>query len=312
MAAPMPHSQLQRNGIPGNHHPSMAPTPGPGGPTDPNEPGAPSPAHQEFPSDDARLLQEANPAVEGNPDLLAVLGSEEGAGVPPDGGTSLEQLIVENAELRIRVADLQQLAGSAANPTDQGWAEREKEYESLLEEKSEIIRSLHLKIQELQEQGSREEPPAEPRPPLPANEAELQAVFDELERERAQLDLERRQLEEDRAQLQQDEETLMKQMREMEMAMSRERADLARQRNELQRLHNDLRHELELAARDASLRDRLIPLQRRHQEFTNRKGGAAPAGARPGPAAGPASAPPGLPSAKKEGSLLRRLFGSGE
>ena len=53
----------------------------------------------------------------------------------------------------------------------------------------------------------------------------------------------------------------------MEIQMSRERAELARQRNELQRLHHEIRHELEVAARETTLRDRLQPFQRRHQEL---------------------------------------------
>jgi len=58
----------------------------------------------------------------------------------------------------------------------------------------------------------------------------------------------------------------------MEVQMSRERAELARQRSELQRLQSEIRHELDLAARDAALRERLAPLQRRHQEMTGRTG----------------------------------------
>jgi chromosome segregation ATPase len=199
------------------------------------------------------------------------------------------------------------LAKASQDPDAQAWPEREKEYDSLLEEKSEVIRSLHLKIQEIQELHDQ----APPRP-APPNEEELQAVCDELERERAQLELERREIQQERTQLQEDEESLMKQMRDMEMSMSRERAELARQRNDLQRLHNDIRHELELAARDASLRDRLVGLQRRHQDLNNRKGvSPAPEQAPPAAAVNHAAPAAKAPPPKKESGLFRRLFKSG-
>ena len=54
----------------------------------------------------------------------------------------LASLRAENAELRAKLHEF-----------DQAWGERQKEYENLLEEKSEVIRNLHLKIQELQELG---------------------------------------------------------------------------------------------------------------------------------------------------------------
>ena len=105
----------------------------------------------------------------------------------------------------------------------------------------------------------------------------------------------------------------MQQMRQMELAMSRERVELARQRSELQRLHNDFQHELELASRDGSLRDRLAGLQRRHQEVMNQKGAAPSSVTRPASTPNlmpPVSAP--TPAPKKGNSgLLRRLFGGG-
>src|SRR5438132_10912829 len=126
---------------------------------------------------------------------------------------------------------------------------RQRKYEGLLEEKSEVIRDLHRRLHE-----QSEKPAATSAP----REEELIALSEELERERRQL--------------KEDEEALMEQMRQMEVQMSRERAELARQRNELQRLHGEIKHELELASREAELRDRLQPLQRRHQEMAHRKG----------------------------------------
>src|SRR6516164_1103500 len=100
----------------------------------------------------------------------------------------------------------------------------------------------------------------------------------------------------------------MKQMREMELQMSRERAELARQRNELQRLHTDIRHELDLAARDGTLRERLAPLQRRAQDAMNRRGPAPVAELPAQPRAERAPAPRPQPTHKSSG-ILRRLFG---
>jgi hypothetical protein len=240
--------------------------------------------------------------------LLANFGSgihsEGPSGEEPQ---QLESLRAENAELHRTVAALEQLIDSDQGQAAKTWADKEKEYDSLLEEKSEVIRNLHLKIQEMQERA-----PVKSAP-LP-NEEELQAVCDELERERAQLELERREIQEERAQLQEDEESLMKQMRDMEMSMSRERAELARQRNDLQRLHNDIKHELELAARDASLRDRLVGLQRRHQDITTRKGANPVAAPSPPQAVPPpaAKSPPPKAPVKKESSILSRLFGSNQ
>jgi chromosome segregation ATPase len=176
----------------------------------------------------------------------------------------IEQLRGENAELRARAEAAEQLhtAGSAGQAGK--WEDRQREYEALLEEKSEVIRALHHKIQELRDAGNAAgseaggEAGGEASPPA--------SEWQELERVKVELEQQRHQLEED-------EESLMAQMRQMEMTMSRERAELARQRSELQRLHNDLRHEMETAARDAGLRDRLMPLQRRQQEAA--RGGAA-------------------------------------
>ena len=66
----------------------------------------------------------------------------------------------ENAELRARLEELEQ-ALQTPESSEETWAERQKEYEALLEEKSEVIRSLHMKIQELQEVAV---PPSAPVP----------------------------------------------------------------------------------------------------------------------------------------------------
>jgi hypothetical protein len=142
-----------------------------------------------------------------------------------------------------------------AEQTAAQWGNREQVYENLLEEKSELIRELHQQVQDL-----RARPAATPASDQAApNEDELVALHGELERERQQL--------------RDDEQALMEQMRGMEVQMATERANLARQRNELQRLHNELQHQLEIASRDAALRDRLAPLYRLQEELQLRQGG---------------------------------------
>src|SRR5207244_8585138 len=122
----------------------------------------------------------------GPPDALAALEHARPER-PQFDEVELERVVTENAQLRATV----------------------KEYENLLDEKSEVIRELHQRIQELQDRPAGETP----------REEELLALSEEL-------DCERRQLKDD-------EEALMKQMRDMEVQMSRERAEFARQRNEL-------------------------------------------------------------------------------
>jgi myosin heavy subunit len=296
----------QRNGSTLIHPPASSATPGLKSPKLNADSGTHS-SGQEVLQHDAYLRQEMTRLSEENRNLLTILGSGSSSGGPAGNeAQECERLRAENAELRRTIAELEELINSDPSGGAKAWAEKEKEYDSLLEQKSEVIRSLHLKIQELQEQA-----PAKAGP-LPPNEEELQAVCDELERERTQLDLERREIQQDRAQLQEDEESLMKQMREMEMAMSRERAELARQRNDLQRLHNDIKHELELAARDASLRDRLVGLQRRHQDITTRKGASPVASPASAPPSGSKSPPPQAPPRKESSGILGRLFGSGK
>ena len=243
--------------------------------------------------DDA-VRQEMQRLANGNRDLRAAAGLEPDSAQPGD-SEELQRLRGENAELRQRVEELEMVLLERPEG-EEDWGERQREYEALLEEKSEVIRSLHQKIQELREAAV--SAPSAPRggPVDPGAQQQMLAM--------------KRELEEARAQLEEDEEALMQQMRQMEMTMSRERAELARQRNELQRLHNDLRHEMEQAARDAELRERLQPLQRRQQEVTSRRPSLVEINV---PAPEPAKPDNQTPPPKKPGSgLFRRLFGSKE
>jgi hypothetical protein len=182
-------------------------------------------------------------------------------------GVEAELLRKENAELKARIEEIEQ-AG----------LESQREYENLLEEKSEVIRGLHQKIQELQNGGAKTS--------VPAHEEELLSIQQELEAERQRL--------------QQDEESLMVQMRGMELSMARERAELARQRTEVQRLQAEINRGVELATRDGNLRERLGALQRRQAESPHR----APAAGNPGTS----DATP-MPKKANNSGLFGRLFG---
>jgi hypothetical protein len=228
----------------------------------------------------------------GNRELRAAVNNGRLHGEPGD-ADEIQRLRGENAELRQRVEELEQVLLERPE-NEQDWVERQSEYEALLEEKSEVIRNLHQKIQELREAGV-----SAPNGSTcggaadPGTAQELVAM--------------KRELEEARAQLEEDEQALEQQMRQMEMAMSRERAELARQRSELTRLHNDLRHEMEQAARDAALKERLQPLQRRQQEVTTRR---APSIVEINLPAPEPPKPP-APSPKRPASgIFRRIFGA--
>ena len=216
---------------------------------------------------------------------------EQQAGAEPE-FSELELLRAENAELRETLTKLEEVTAENA-VTIQLWEEQLKEHEKLLEEKSGVIRDLHQQNLELK---------TRPAPATP-HEAELLAMSEELETERNQL--------------REDEGALMKQMRDMELQMSRERAELARQRNDVQRLHSEIKHELELAERENALRDRLLPLQRRHQDILTRRSGEPPPSKNTpapkpiisAPAASSTGATPTPEGGRVTSGLFRRLFG---
>lgn len=176
-------------------------------------------------------------------------------------------------------------AGSPFAPavSAEEWAEKEREYEEQLAEKDEQIRILQERVQKLEEEG------------LDLDAVQIHDLA--VERMKAKLEEQRRQLE-------QDEEAMMRQTREMELALAKDRAELARHRSELQRLQADFQRELETASRDGDLRERLIALQRRHQESQGKRVVERPAEPADLPAA---VAPP--PPARPKSSLIRRIFG---
>jgi len=160
----------------------------------------------------------------------------------------VQLLRMENAELKERIEELEQRPASQG---DASWQDRQREYEMLLEEKSEVIRSLHQRIQEMQESVSFADSP----PSSPGSSSIGVGQAEEILRLK-------RELEEQRRQVEQDECDMMAQMRSMEMQMARERAEMARQRQEIQRLQSDLARDIEQQARNPELRERLQNLRR--------------------------------------------------
>jgi chromosome segregation ATPase len=234
---------------------------------------------------DDLLQKEMQRLAQINQQLLGKVGPDSKESLEfSDESDELTHLRQENAELRARVEELEQ-AIQAEPPVEKEWAEQQKEYEALLEEKSEVIRTLHLKMQELQECGS-------PQGSSNVSNAEVERLKQEMAEQRRQLE--------------EDEESLMQQMRQMEMAMSKDRAELSRQRNEVQRLHNELNHEIELASRDPGLRERLVALQRLQGEIVGRKASVALNAGKP--SADP-NLPPPVPEKKENHGLMRRIFG---
>src|SRR5205823_10283145 len=135
----------------------------------------------------------------------AVLEAPSEREVPPsNAGTELELLRGENSALQAKVDDLEQLLGMASQEGEDRWGERQREYESLLEEKSEVIRSLHQKLAELRERASGAQPKVEEESTEPVPE-------------RQELLKLKRELDEQRRQIGEDEESMMAQMRQMEM-----------------------------------------------------------------------------------------------
>ncbi len=209
-----------------------------------------------------------------------------------------EHLRAENAQLRSLCAELEQALGEATqhHPDPAVVEERIREYETLLEEKTEAIRTLHEQLLEVRaalEQSQSEA--GRVQGPVP-REDELLQLSEELERERRQL--------------REDEQTVMEQMRQMEMSMARERAEMARQRNDLQRLFGEIRHEMERLERNGALQNKMEELKAKLQDVQTRRGAApTPAGR---PAATPAAGTPPTPTppTQPKGGFMGRLFGN--
>jgi len=208
-------------------------------------------------------LEESEESEESASMLAALQDKPEEAA--QDDPEEIVRLQEESDHLRYALKELRQQLEQVGGDPQPGWGEREREYEDMLEQKSETIRELNVRLQELNQDDGGARATAASAAPANVNQDELANLSDEIERERCQLEQERRRSVDDRRQLRDDEDSMMRQMREMELQMAKERAELARQRNELQRLHSEIRHELELATRDAAVNERLRMLQRRSQ-----------------------------------------------
>lgn len=257
----------------------------------------------EFWGEENPLASGAEELAAQDPELLKTLGISPAGAVKAAPASEAEAILAENIELREIIAELKAQLKETEQKISAQFADRHKEYEVMLEEKSQIIRDLHLQIQELEQ-----------RPPVPVTpkEEELIALSEELERERCQLQQERRTLEEERKQLAEDEEIMTQQMREMEVQMARERADFARQRNELNRIQEEIRRELENIERNGLLNQRLGQLRQRSAELSLSKGSGVHRQTAEGEAAEPGAPPPEAahrqPEPRRE-SFLGRLFG---
>jgi chromosome segregation ATPase len=168
--------------------------------------------------------------------------------------SSPDKLRRENTSLKARVTDLEKIVAEMTEIANcaSTWEERQREYESLLAEKSETIRELRAELI-----GHRDR-----KQTIAPKEVELLQLKEELER--------------DRLALADDEEALQEQTRQMELTLSRQRAEVGRQRVEIERMFAELQLELDQAMRESPLRDRLEPLQRRIHEFGVRTGKVTP------------------------------------
>ncbi len=226
---------------------------------------------------------------------------DEQPAIDAESSPEMEHLQAENAQLRSLCAELEQALQEATqhHPDPAAFEERAREYEALIEEKNEAIRTLHTQLQEVQaafEQSQSEQ--GRVQGPVP-REDELLQLSEELERERRQL--------------REDEQSVMEQMRQMEMGMARERAEMARQRNDLQRLYGEIRHEMERLERNGALQNKMDELKAKLQDVQTRRGAApTPTNGRtpaaPTSAATPPTPPP--PTQQPKGSFMGRLFGN--
>jgi hypothetical protein len=102
-----------------------------------------SPGDSDLLNVEGRLQEEMRRLAAINQELLGKTSPEPQA-LAAEEPDELARLRAENGQLRARVEELEQ-ALQAASPGEVTWLERQKEYETLLEEKSEVIRGLHLK-----------------------------------------------------------------------------------------------------------------------------------------------------------------------
>lgn len=190
--------------------------------------------------------------------------TKEESNFSPDLMAEVELLRGENTQLRSLCVELEQALQEATQDANVDVDSRLRDYESMLEEKSEMIRQLHQQLQQAQSLVADLElklasGPGQPTYNGPApREEELLALSEELERERRQL--------------QEDEQALMEQMKDMEIGMARERAEMARQRNDMQRLQQELQYELERLERLGAAQHKVDALKNKLHDASTRRG----------------------------------------
>jgi len=201
------------------------------------------------------------------PDRQEILRSFRRDEHRPDLGRRAEtdRLREESDQLRQDIAGLRRQLDEAVQKNQAGFEERERDYETLLEEQSEEIRALYMRLQELEASKRPAAPPPKVAPSPAHGNPELADMAAELEQERLLLEEQRQALHDEREQLRQDEDALMERMREMELQTAKSRSEMVRQRSEIQQQYNQIRTELDEARRTGAINERMKLLQREHQ-----------------------------------------------
>src|SRR5262249_50376464 len=165
MAKPMPNPDAPQNRVNGSRlprrtSPLKAAKPQAGDPED-----APAPADLDPWVGNTELGEEFdNLGLEGTGLPAADEEAPREAAYRPD--DELEQLRLENTELRRCNALLEQTL-EEARKLEEEWAERQREYEAVVEEKSEVIRELHHRLQEAKCQEAEQQAPERRSGPIP-------------------------------------------------------------------------------------------------------------------------------------------------
>jgi chromosome segregation ATPase len=184
---------------------------------------------------------------------------------------NLKHLHDEKQQLLSTINHLRRQLEEAVGEKSRSFAEREKEFEDRLDEKSEAIRCLHGQLKGLETAAAARQT----HTLHDASDADMnhETLGEELAQEASQLEGERAQLEEERQQLRGEEEGLMGRMKEMERQMSKERADMGRQRNELNDLHQAILADMQQVQQQGVVSNRVGSWQQQLHEVTETRKG---------------------------------------
>jgi chromosome segregation ATPase len=200
---------------------------------------------EEFQNKLLQLKSELQGSANGPATLEDMLRGGDGGLAPPDLAQQFEEQRKEIERLRTNLEQARTRILQFEKDAEL-WQTREKEYEMMLEEKSELIRQLH--------QQARTAPVAKGDGP---SEEELIALHQELQRER-QL------LEEDRV-------ALEEQFRQTELQMAKERAEIFKVRNEAQRMQNEIKRQVEILEREAKVRGEMGAFMKLREELQSKE-----------------------------------------